>query len=131
MPSELLQLLKPVLENISIALEIIGVIIILYAASITLILLVKSERKSPKQAGHGQHEIKLQFTTRLLTALEFFIATDIIKTIASPEPMSLLVLGVTIAIMAVLTFLLHKEQKTQKEVEKHQDRQKGSVHLTA
>ena len=87
---------------------------------ITLIFLVKSERKNPKQAGHGQYETKLQFTTRLLTALEFFIAADIIKTISSPEPMSLLIVGVTIAIRAVLTFLLHKEQKAQKEGEKQE-----------
>ncbi len=124
MPSELLHLLKPVFENIAIALEIIGVIIIIYAAFLTLIFLVKSERKSPRQAGHSQHETKLQFTTRLLTALEFFIAADLIKTIASPEPMTLLIIGVTIAIRAALTFLLHKEQKAQNEGEKQQNQQK-------
>lgn len=124
MLSEMLIYLKPVFEAISIGLEIIGVVIIIYAAIITLGFLVKAERRNLRQAGHNQHETKLQFTTRLLTALEFFIAADIIKTVASPGPMSLLILGVTIAIRAILTFLLHKEQKSQKEGEKQQGQHK-------
>ncbi|MDQ2685309.1 MAG: DUF1622 domain-containing protein [Thermoproteota archaeon] len=124
MSSEILASLRPLFELISIGLEIIGVIIIIYAAIITLSFLIKAERKNRREAGHNQHEIKLQFTTRLLTSLEFFIAADIIKTIASPEPMTLLIVGVTIAIRAVLTFLLHKEQKSQKEGEKKQDQHK-------
>lgn len=62
MTSEYLNLLKPSLDLISLALEIVGVIIIIYAAVITLIYLIKAERKNPKQAGHSQSEIKLQFT---------------------------------------------------------------------
>jgi uncharacterized membrane protein len=112
---ELLSSLKPIFEMISTSLEIVGVIIIIYGAIVTLGFLIRDEKKDRRQAGHSQHEVKLQFTTRLLTALEFFIAADIIKTISSPEPMSLLILGVTIAIRAVLTFLLHKEQKSQRE----------------
>ncbi len=124
MLSEMLTSLRPIFEAISIGLEIIGVIIIIYAAIVTLGFLIKAERRNRRQAGHNQHETKLQFTTRLLTALEFFIAADIIKTIASPEPMTLLIVGVTITIRAVLTFLLHKEQKSQREGEKQQDQQK-------
>ena len=116
---------RPILEALASIIEIVGVIIIIYAAIVTGIYLIKAERKSPRQAGHDQHEIKLQFTTRLLTALEFFIAADIIKTIASPEPTTLLVVAVTIAIRAALTFLLHKEQgsQRQKENKEQQDKQ--------
>ena len=81
--------LRPILEMLASIIEIVGLIIIIYAAIITGIYLIKVEKKNVRQAGHDQHEIKLQFTTRLLTALEFFIAADIIKIIASPEPKTL------------------------------------------
>lgn len=121
MLSEILIPLRPIFETISIGLEIIGVIIIIYAAIITLGFLIKAEIRNRRQAGNDQHETKIQFTTRLLTALEFFIAADIIKTILSPDAMTLLIVGVTIAIRAVLTFLLHKEQKYQKRVEEQKE----------
>ena len=76
------------------------------------------------EAGHGQSQIKIQITTWLFTSLEFFIAADIIKTIASPEPRTLLVVAVTIGIRDALTFLLHKEQKTQERWESKEQQNK-------
>ena len=114
-------MLKPILEALATILDIVGVIIIVYASIITLKILIKREKENYIQAGHNQHEIKLQFTSRLLTSLEFFIAADIIKTIVSPDPMTLLIVGITIAIRAALTFLLHKEQKTQTKKNEEED----------
>lgn len=109
------QLLKPFLEYLYFALEIFGAIFISYAAIITVAFLIKTEVKNPEEAGHRQQKIKMQFTSRLLTSLEFFIAADIIKTIISPNLQALALVGITIAIRAALTFLLHKEQRYEKK----------------
>lgn len=71
--------LKGFLEPISLALELIGVAIIVYGAIVTVIFLVKQERRNVRQAGYSQYRIKQQFTTRILTGLEFFIAGDVLK----------------------------------------------------
>jgi uncharacterized membrane protein len=107
--------LKDFLEPISLVLELIGVAIIVYGAIVTVIFLVKQERKSVWQAGHSQYEIKRQFTTRILTGLEFFIAGDVLKTIINPTLQSLAIVGAIVAIRATLTFLLNRELKEERE----------------
>ena len=74
--------LRSFLEPISLVLELIGVAIIVYGAIVTIIFLIKAEAKSVRQAGQSQYRIKQQFTTRILTGLEFFIAGDVLKTIS-------------------------------------------------
>jgi hypothetical protein len=43
--------LKSFLETVSLALELIGVVIIVYGAMVTIIFLIKAEAKSVLQAG--------------------------------------------------------------------------------
>ncbi len=109
--------LRSFLEPISLALELIGVAIIVYGAIVTVIFLIKQERKSVLQAGHSQYKIKQQFTTRILTGLEFFIAGDVLKTIINPTLESLAVVGAIVAIRAALTYLLNRELKDERERE--------------
>jgi uncharacterized membrane protein len=113
--------LRSILEPISLVLELIGVAIIVYGAIVTVIFLVKQERKSVLQAGQSQYEIKRQFTTRILTGLEFFIAGDVLKTIINPTLQSLAIVGAIVAIRAALTFLLNRELKDERE----RDRKEG------
>src|SRR5919107_1387692 len=64
-----LSALRTFLETVSLALELIGVAIILYGAIVTIIFLIKAEAKSVRQAGQSQYRIKQQFTTRILKGL--------------------------------------------------------------
>lgn len=118
--------LRGFLEQISLALELIGVAIILYGAIVTVIFLVRTEAKSVRQAGHSQYKIKQQFTTRILTGLEFFIAGDVLKTIVNPTLESLAIVGAIVAIRAALTYLLNRELKDERERE-----QSGTKHGTS
>jgi uncharacterized membrane protein len=90
---------------------------------VTVIFLVRTERKSVLQAGHSQYRIKQQFTTRILTGLEFFIAGDVLKTIINPTLESLAVVGAIVAIRATLTYLLNSELKDEKEREQSETKQ--------
>lgn len=118
--------LRSFLEQISLALELIGVAIIVYGAIVTVIFLVRTEAKSVQQAGHSQYKIKQQFTTRILTGLEFFIAGDVLKTIVNPTLESLAIVGAIVAIRAALTYLLNRELKDERERE-----QSGTKHGTS
>jgi uncharacterized membrane protein len=111
--------LRSFLEPISLVLELIGVAIIVYGAIVTIIFLIKAEARSVRQAGQSQYEIKQQFTTRILTGLEFFIAGDVLKTIINPTLESLAVVGAIVAIRAALTYLLNRELKDERERDEH------------
>jgi uncharacterized membrane protein len=111
--------LRSFLESISLGLELIGVAIIVYGAIVTIIFLIKAEAKSVRQAGESQYRIKQQFTTRILTGLEFFIAGDVLKTIINPTLESLAVVGAIVAIRAALTYLLNRELKDERERDEH------------
>jgi uncharacterized membrane protein len=92
------------------------VTIIVYGAIVSLSLLVKAEYRNTTQAGTNQHTFKQQFTSRILTGLEFFIAADVIKTIFSPTIDSLTLVAVTVRIRAALTFLLNRELRHEEEL---------------
>ncbi len=113
---------RSILEPISLALELIGVAIIVYGAMVTVVFLIKTERKSILQAGRSQYRIKQQFTTRILTGLEFFIAGDVLKTIINPTLESLAVVGAIVAIRAALTYLLNRELRDEKEREQSESK---------
>ncbi|MEO9319896.1 MAG: DUF1622 domain-containing protein [Nitrososphaera sp.] len=105
-----------IIQPISLGLDLIGVGIIAYGAIVTLIFLIQVEARDVKQAGLNQHSIKQQFTTRILTGLEFFIAGDVLKTILNPTLQSLEVVAIIVGIRAVLSFLLNRELKDEEKL---------------
>lgn len=107
---------RQIIEPIAVGLEYAGVAIIVYGAIVSLALLVKAEYRNTMQAGTNQYTFKQQFTSRILTGLEFFIAADVIKTIFSPTLESLTLVAVTVGIMAALTFLLNRELRHEEEL---------------
>lgn len=88
----------------------------MYGALVSLAFLIQVESRDRKQAGLNQHSIKQQFTSRILTGLEFFIAADVLKTILNPTLQSLTIVGVIVAIRAALTFLLNRELKDEEKL---------------
>lgn len=107
---------RQIIEPIAVGLEYAGVAIIVYGAIVSLALLVKAEYRNTMQAGTNQYSFKQQFTSRILTGLEFFIAADVIKTIFSPTLESLTLVAVTVGIRAALTFLLNRELRHEEEL---------------
>ncbi len=106
------------IEAASLILELIGVGIIVYGAIITIIFFIRAEFENTEKAGRNQHKIKQQFTTRILTGLEFFIAGDVLKTIINPTLESLSIVAVIVGIRAALTFLLNRELREEREQKK-------------
>ncbi len=119
-----IHLLKPYLDYIAVGLEIAAVAFVVYGAIISTVFLVKSEIKNAKKAGKEEHGILIQFTSRLVTSLQFLIAADIIKTISAPTFEHMLQLGFVVGIRTVIAIALNREMsKERHEMEKRENRE--------
>lgn len=98
-------------EVSALTLEFIGVLIIIIGSAKSLVHL-----------GHGliRHRtinIVVELGKTLALALEFKMGAEIIKTVIVHDLNELAVLGVVIAIRALLAFLIHWEMKMEKKEE--------------
>lgn len=100
----------------ALTLELIGVLIIIIGSVKSLIHL-----------GHGliRHRainIVIELGKTLALALEFKMGAEIIKTVIVHDLTELAVLGIVIAIRALLAFLIHWEIKMEKKEEEHEQK---------
>lgn len=98
-------------ENISFAIGIIGVIVLLWWVIRGLFRFLHAEMHLwDKDRIKLEHEeIRNDLGYYLLLGMEFLVAADIIHTILSPTLQDLAVLGAIVAIRVVLSFFLQKE----------------------
>ena len=100
-----------IIKYISLGVGVIGGLIILWGAIISLLRFIRVEhcvlkgRKSCKKRESLRH----QFGSYLLFGLEFMIAADIIHTITKPTLMDIAILGSIVAIRTVISYFLDKE----------------------
>ncbi len=85
----------------------IGAAIILYGGAITVIKTVKYEIR--RSIDIGYHDIRRDFTNKIVFGLDFLVASDILKTIVAPSQQEILFLGATVSIRTVMGYFLTKE----------------------
>ena len=104
--------LKPVINYISIAIEVAIAIIITVIVVVTLVgiirVILSRRSKREEQTKHIQY-IRYTLIRGLLIALDFVVAADILKTILAPSSTELLVLVVVVVIRILLSWSLTKE----------------------
>jgi len=114
--------LKPVINYISIAIEVAIAIIITVIVVVTLVgiirVILSRRSKREEQTKHIQY-IRYTLIRGLLIALDFVVAADILKTILAPSSTELLVLVVVVVIRILLSWSLTKEIQSQAD---HLDR---------
>ena len=104
-------ILKPVINYISIAIEIAIAIIITVIVVVTLVGIIRvilSRSKREEQTKHIQY-IRYTLIRGLLIALDFVVAADILKTILAPSSTELATLVVVVVIRILLSWSLTKE----------------------
>ena len=102
-------------EVSALTLEFIGVLIIIIGSAKSLIHL------SHGLIRHRTINIVVELGKTLALALEFKMGAEIIKTVIVHDLNELAVLGVVIAIRALLAFLIHWEMKMEKNEEEHRE----------
>lgn len=97
-----------IIYYISYSLALFGAILVFYGgmrAAIKVILKELSRRS------YEYNDIRLDFTNKIVLALEFFIAADLIKSIMQPTLSDVIVLAVIVAIRTVVGYSLNTELK--------------------
>jgi len=96
--------------NITVfSLNIIGALITLWGIIVSLYEFIKKELLSRGDTLKANETIRIKLGSYLVLALEFFIASDIIKTIITPSWQSLGILGAIVVIRTVLSYFLTKD----------------------
>jgi uncharacterized membrane protein len=100
-----------VINIVSFSLNIAGALITVWGIIVSLIELVRKEFSHKEECIKYNELIRIKLGSYLVLALEFFIASDIIKTIITPTWEGLGVLGAIVIIRTVLSYFLTKDLK--------------------
>ncbi len=99
---------EDIINYISLFFSIFGALLIVYGGIIAIIQVFKIEifNKSNDYSG-----VRIDFTSKIVLALEFFIAADLIRTVIQPTLDEVIILAVIVAIRTVVGYSLDKEAK--------------------
>ena len=96
------------IHYISYSLAIFGAILVFYGG---IRAAIKILAKELLRRSYEYNDIRLDFTTKIVLGLEFFIAADLIKSILQPTLNDLIVLAVIVAIRIGVGYSLNAELK--------------------
>jgi uncharacterized membrane protein len=102
-------------EGVSLILEIISVLCIVTGMVASLLVFIKL-RKESKTPLHNR--VRVKFGGWLALALEFQLASDIVKTTVNPTYENLIIVGVVAVIRTFLNYFLSRELKEEMEAQK-------------
>jgi uncharacterized membrane protein len=99
---------QDIITYVSLFFSIFGAVIIVYGGLRAIISILKVEifRRSL-----NYNTIRADFTSKIVIALEFFIAADLIRTVIQPTLDEVIILAVIVAIRTVVGYTLDKEAK--------------------
>ena len=98
-----------IVNGVSFTLNILGALIIIWGSIIALQGFVVKEIFERKRAIELNEAVRLKLGSYLIVGLEFFIASDIIRTIITPSWEGLGILGAIVAIRTVLSYFLTRD----------------------
>ncbi len=100
-----------VINYISLGLNAIGALITVWGIMISFIDFIRKEISRSQDRIGDNEAVRLKLGSYLILALEFFIASDIVKTVVTPSWEGLGILGAIVVIRTVLSYFLTKDLK--------------------
>jgi uncharacterized membrane protein len=100
-----------IVNLVSFSLNIVGALIIIWGAVIALSAFLLKEVTQRERAVALNEDVRLKLGSYLILALEYFIASDIIRTIITPTWEGVGMLGAIVAIRTVLSYFLTADIK--------------------
>ena len=97
-----------IIYYISYSLALFGAVLVFYGGIRAAIMVIAREVLG---RSYEYNDIRLDFTTKIVLALEFFIAADLIKSIMQPTLSDVVVLAVIVGIRTVVGYSLNAELK--------------------
>lgn len=104
-------LAQDLLNHVAMGINIIGIIVILVGVIIVLFKYLKNLLLFQNNLVRLNEVIRFEFSSYLIFGLEFFIASDVVRTIVIPSWTTLGMLGGIVIIRTVLSYFLTKEIK--------------------
>jgi len=101
--------LHGIIGIVSFILNIIGALITIWGIVVCLWEFVRKEFCNEKEIIQQNEAIRIKLGSYLILALEFFIASDIVRTIITPSWESLGMLAAIVIIRTVLSYFLTKD----------------------
>jgi uncharacterized membrane protein len=102
------------LSYLAMGINIIGIIVILAGVVIVLFKYLNNLFLSHSNLVRLNEMVRFEFSSYLIFGLEFFIASDVVRTIVIPSWTTLGMLGGIVIIRTILSYFLTKEM-TEKE----------------
>ena len=99
---------QDIINYISLFFSVFGAILIFYGG---LRAIIKVIRVEVLKKSSDYNTIRADFTSKIVLALEFFIAADLIRTVIQPTLDEVIILAVIVAIRTVVGYSLDKEAK--------------------
>lgn len=114
------EILKEVLEVISLAIGIAATVIIIWGSVLAIVEFAKIKTKKGYIAEESDGNLSLSTVRQnlgvhLLLGLEFLIAADIVETVVNPSLNEITLLGGIVVIRTVISYFLGKELKDKLE----------------
>jgi len=106
-----MDLFHNIINTTCFALNIVGALITTWGIIVSLADFLKKEILQHAEAVKLNDAIRIKLGSYLVLALEFFIASDIVRTIITPTWQSLGILGAIVVIRTVLSYFLTKDLK--------------------
>ena len=100
-----------ILENISLAIGIAGIAVILWGAIVAFIKFITLEfsRIKKQLVCRKREALRHHFSSYILLGLEFLVAADVVHTLIKPTLTEIAILGAIVAIRTVLSFFLSRD----------------------
>jgi uncharacterized membrane protein len=106
-----MEIFHSIINITTFILNVIGALIIIWGMIVSLFAFLKKELSGKEDSLKCNELTRIQLGSYLVLALEFFIASDIIKTIITPTWQGLGVLGAIVIIRTILSYFLTKDLK--------------------
>ncbi|CDG65981.1 putative membrane protein [Methanobacterium sp. MB1] len=97
-----------IISYISYSLAVFGAIFVFYGGIRAVIKVIIHEIRGGSEE---YNDIRLDFTTKIVLSLEFFIAADLVKSILQPTFNDVILLAIIVAIRTVVGYSLNSELK--------------------
>ncbi|MFP3950076.1 MAG: DUF1622 domain-containing protein [Candidatus Micrarchaeia archaeon] len=107
-------MLELAVNYVTFVLNIMGALIVLYG-SIQAFLKVLKIEFSYKKKFHAYENAKRTYVQKLILALDFFVAADLLRLVAMPTMDEIILIAMIVFIRTILNYSLNKEIHRHKE----------------
>jgi len=101
-------MLELAVDYITLILNIMGALIVIYGSLQAFVKILKIEFKSKKKF-HPYEHTKRTYVQKLILALDFFVAADLLKLVVMPTMEEIILIAIIVAIRTLLNYSLSKE----------------------